>query len=218
MLAMVVGGCASDITAGAPVVNTGLATRPDTQRSGDDYRIGAHDRLTIAVFQVEDLKLDKIQVDASGRIALPLVGSVVAAGKTTNQLSVEIASRLSERYMRDPQVTVLVEEAVSQKVTVEGAVTEPGVYVLKGRTTLVQAVAMAKGADRMANLKRVAVFRTQDGKRVAAVFDLAAIRSGRADDPEIYGDDVIVVDSSAMKGFWREVISALPALSIFRPY
>ncbi|NEX94880.1 polysaccharide biosynthesis/export family protein [Caulobacter sp. 17J65-9] len=183
-----------------------------------EYRIGPLDKLNITVFQVKDLTLDRVQVDASGRILLPLIGQVMAAGRTTTELSDEIAAKLEASYLQHPQVSVVVSEAASQKVTVDGAVTEAGVFELRGRTTLLQAVAMAKGPARNANLKRVAVFRQIDGQRQAAVFDLKAIRKGKAEDPEIYGDDVIVVDSSGLKGAWREVLGALPAFSIFRPY
>lgn len=196
---------------GAPVASTPTAARAE-------YRIGPLDKLNITVFQVKDLTLEKVQVDASGRILLPLIGLVTASGLTTTELSEEIAAKLEASYLQSPQVSVVVAEAASQKVTVDGAVVEAGVFELRGRTTLLQAVAMAKGPARNANLKRVAVFREVDGQRVAAVFDLRAIRKGTAPDPEIYGDDVIVVDSSAMKGAWREVVGALPAFGIFRPY
>ena len=184
-----------------------------------EYRIGPLDKLNIVVFQVADLTLQGVQVDGSGQMSLPLVGSILAAGKTTQELSVEIADRLRGRFLQDPQVSIWVQEAVSQKVTVDGAVREPGVYTMSGPTTLIQAVAMAKGPDaRLANLTRVAIFRTIDGRRNAAVFDLKAIRSGKAEDPEILGNDVVVVESSALKGMFREVLGALPGLAIFRPY
>lgn len=208
-------GCATS----APLA----ATPPTPVRSAvsapiEDYRIGPLDKLAITVFQVEELTIKEAQVDAAGRLSLPLIGIVDAAGKTTGELSKEITAKLAAGYLQSPQVSVMVSEAASQKVTVDGAVTEPGVFELRGRTTLIQAVAMAKGPARNANLKRVAVFRDINGQRTAAVFDLQAIRSGAAVDPEIQGNDVIVVDSSALKSAWREVVGALPAFGIFRPY
>lgn len=191
---------------------------PSTLAPSSDYRIGSRDTLNITVFQVPDLTLREAQVDASGQIALPLVGSITAAGKTTSELAAEISTKLQAGYLQSPQVSVIVAEAVSQKVTVDGAVVEPGVFALKGKTTLMQVVAMAKGPKPTAKLDRIAVFRSIDGRRTAAVFDLAAIRSGQADDPEILGNDIVVIDSSALKGFWREVVSALPAFAIFRSY
>lgn len=211
------GGCASTpAPAPSPAFVAGPASDTLAPR---DYRIGPLDKLNITVFQVKDLTLQNVQVDGSGRISLPLVGTVVASGKTTEQLSAEIATLLSGKYLQSPQVSIWVSEAVSQKVTVDGAVREPGVYTMSGPTTLLQAVAMAKGPDRtLANLSRVAVFRNINGQRTAAVFDLKAIRAGKSPDPEIYGNDVIVVDGSVLKSTMREVLTALPGLSIFRPY
>jgi polysaccharide export outer membrane protein len=115
-------------------------------------------------------------------------------------------------------VTVTVIEAASQKITVDGAVTKPGVYEMRGSTSLLQAVAMAEGPSRVADLSKVAVFRTINGQRSVALFDLGAIRQGRAEDPQVLGDDVIVVDASRLNSALREVVTALPALSIFRPF
>jgi polysaccharide export outer membrane protein len=184
----------------------------------DQYRIGPGDELNVRVFQVEDLSFDKINVDASGDLQMPLIGAVRAAGRTPVELSADIASRLSSQYLRNPQVTVTVNEAASQKITVDGAVTKPGVYTMRGTTSLLQAVAMAEGPSRVADLTKVAVFRNIDGQRSVALFDLQAIRQGRMDDPRVLGDDVIVVDTSQTSAVLREIVGALPALAIFRPY
>jgi polysaccharide export outer membrane protein len=115
-------------------------------------------------------------------------------------------------------VTVTVKEAASQKITVDGAVTKPGVYEMRGSTSLLQAVAMAEGPTGIADLTQVAVFRNIDGQRSVAVFDLAAIRQGRASDPAVFGDDVIVVDTSRLNSALRGLLGVMPALAIFRPY
>jgi polysaccharide export outer membrane protein len=189
-----------------------------TADAASDYRIGALDQLSVTVFQVEDLSFEKLTVGATGLIEMPLIGTVQAAGLTPRELAGDIQQRLGVNYLQNPRVTVTVTEAASQKVTVDGAVTEPGVFQMKGRTTLVQAVAMAKGATRVADLRSVAVFRQVDGQRMVAVFDLAAIRAGRAVDPVLQGDDVVLVDTSRTSVAMREVLAALPGLAIFRPY
>lgn len=181
------------------------------------YRIGPLDQLNVTVFQVANLSVEKAQVDAAGQVQLPLVGSVHAAGMTTDQLAAFVKSKLVA-YLQHPEVAVTVVQAASQKVTVDGAVMESGVYELRGRTTLMQAVAMAKGPNRTANIRRVAVFRTVEGQRMAAVFDLQSIREGRSPDPDLQGDDIVVVEGSALKGAWREIVGTLPALAIFRPF
>ena len=130
----------------------------------------------------------------------------------------DIAERLAARYLRDPQVTVTVKEAASQKITLDGAVTKPGVYEMRGSTSLLQAVAMAEGPTGIADLTKVAVFRTIDGQRSVALFDLASIRQGRASDPQVFGDDVIVVDTSRLNATLRQLVGVIPALAVFRPY
>lgn len=180
-----------------------------------DYRIGVGDKLNVIVFQVADLSIAGLVVDTSGNIQLPLIGAVSVAGRTPGEVSIDIAGRLSAQYLRNPQVTVTITEAASQKVTIDGAVTTPGVYEMRGTTSLLQAVAMAGGPTRVADLTQVAVFRTIDGQRAVALFDLGAIRQGRAADPTVLGDDVIVVDTSRLSSAMREVVGALPMLSIF---
>jgi len=180
-----------------------------------EYRIGVGDKLAVRVFQVEDLSSDNLVVDASGNISLPLIGAVRGAGRTAGEMASDIGGRLAARYLRDPQVTVAVREAASQKITVDGAVTRPGVYEMRGSTSLLQAVAMAEGPSRVADLTKVAVFRSIEGRRSVALFDLGAIRQGRASDPQVLGDDVIVVDTSRLSSALREVVGALPALAAF---
>lgn len=206
---------ASQITAAESVdfdLREAIATAPN------EYRIGVGDKLSVRVYQVEDLSFDELVVDTSGNIQLPLIGAVKSADRTAGEISIDIAERLSARYLRNPQVTVTVSQAASQKITVDGAVTKPGVYEMRGSTSLLQAVAMAEGPTRVADLSTVAVFRTIGGRRSVALFDLGAIRQGRAFDPQVLGDDVIVVDTSRLNSALREIVTAVPALAIFRPF
>lgn len=170
---------------------------------GAEYRIEPLDKLDVNVSQVEELS-KPVQVDSGGKILLPLVGQIQAAGRTPAQLSDDIAAALRKKYMKDPQVVVSVKEAQGEKITVDGAVTQPGMYDLAGPTTLMQAVSMAKGADpHFANVHRVAIFRNVNGQRRTAVYDLAAIRTGKAEDPPVYGSDIVVVDTSGAKSFFN---------------
>ncbi len=177
-----------------------------------DYVIGPLDKLNITVFQVKDLTVENLQVDASGQILLPLIGSVIAKGKTTTALSNEIAAKLSEHYLQSPQVSVTVADTASQKITVEGAVNEAGVFDLKGRTSLLEAVARAKGVSKAANSHRVSIIRSVNGMPHAATFDLAAIGAGRAGNPEVIANDVVIVDTSKSKSAWHGMVEILPAL------
>jgi polysaccharide export outer membrane protein len=188
-------------------------------KTGAEYRIGPQDVLDIDVSQVEELS-KPATVDTSGKLLLPLVGQIQAAGRTPAQLSQDIATALKAHYMKDPQVVVSVKESQLQKVTVDGAVNSPGVYTLPGPTSLMQAVSLAKGADpKYANLHRVAIFRTVDGRRQSAFYDLADIRSGRTPDPQVYGSDIVVVDQSGTKGFFQNFSSGFGLLGmLIRPW
>lgn len=183
------------------------------------YTIGATDLLSISVFQVPDLSFDEVRVDAAGSIQMPLIGSIRAAGRSPGDLALEIENRLASRFLQNPQVSVTVAEAASQKVTVDGAVTKPGVYVMRGQTTLLQAIAMAEGPTQIADIGSVAVFRSTPTGRMVAVFDLRAIRNGQAADPVLLGDDVVVVDASRLSAATQRALQALPGLAaVFRPW
>ena len=169
----------------------------------------------MTVFQEPELSAKALKVDASGQIALPLVGSVEAKGKTATELSGEIEKLFGAKYLKDPQVTVSVASSVSQRVSIQGEVTEPGVYQVTGPTTLLEVLSMAKGETDVAKLNEVVIFRTVNGERMGAVFDVASIRRGQAADPSVQGNDMIVVGYSAARRFWQNVVRAAPILGIF---
>ena len=207
----------TNLATGASAYSVIPAAPSTASTTVSDYRIGALDTLDVSVYQEPDLSAKALQVDASGQIALPLVGTVSAMGKTPAELSRELERTLGSKYLRNPQVTVTVAASVSQKVSVQGEVAEPGVYPLSGPTTLLGVLSMAKGETDVASLKQVVVFRTINGQRMGATFDVASIRRGQAADPVIQGNDMVVIGSSGTKKFWKGVVSAAPVLSIFRP-
>lgn len=185
-------------------------------------RIAPYDNLDIKVFQVEDLS-GEFQVTGAGTISFPLVGTVQAAGKTAPELAQLIASRLGEKYLRSPNVQVNIKEgeAVERTITVDGSVKEPGAFPIRGQTTLMRAVALAKGISEDGNPRRVLIFRTVNGQKMAGAFDLADIRTAKAEDPAIYPDDVIIVDGSRAQSVFKQLLSTLPIIStigILRPY
>jgi polysaccharide biosynthesis/export protein len=173
------------------------------------YKIGPLDLLNISVFKVPDLTKD-VQVAADGTINYPLIGDVPAAGKTAQQLEHDLTAKLGAKYLRNPQVTVMIKEYNSQRITVSGAVKTSGVYAIKGNTSLMQVIAMAGDVDTTTDSGNVVVFRMIDGQRSAARFDIDAIRAGKASDPEVEPGDVVVVDSSSTKVAFHNIISALP--------
>jgi polysaccharide biosynthesis/export protein len=119
------------------------------------------------------------------------------------------------KYLVDPQVSILVLSSGSQRVIVEGDVNEAGVYQLQGPTTLLEMIAMAKGASSVADQRRVAVFRTINNQRMGAMFDVTAIQDGSAPDPELRSGDVIVVGHSASRGLMHDFLASAPALGLF---
>ena len=114
-----------------------------------------------------------------------------------------------------------IKESVGQRVTIDGSVGQPGVYAIGSGTTLIQAIAMAKGTTAEANPRRVAIFRTINGQRQAAAFDLTDIRRGVNPDPRVFGNDIVVVDGSGGRSKFRDIISTIPVLNVFsvlRPF
>jgi polysaccharide biosynthesis/export protein len=185
--------------------------RSDYETRERAYLIGPFDKLTIGVFGVEELS-GKVQADASGRISVPLIGVVPAAGRTPGELADEIAAQLRGRFVRNPQVTVNLDETVSQVITVDGEVKKPGLYPVVGRMTLVRAVATAEGATEFSRLNSVVVFRTVQGQRYAALYDLSAIRRGVYADPEVFANDVVVVGESRARRIFKDVLTVTPAI------
>lgn len=226
LVLMLLAGCASEqpLTPGSHVVASSADLPPPdtTSASGayegaSEYRIGPQDLLTVSVFGVPELNQD-VRVNTSGSISLPLIGIVRAGGRTVQELEKDIATKLSATYLQSPQVSVFVKEYTSQRVTVEGAVKKPGIFPLTGRTSLLQVIATAGGIDDLGDAHALVVFRVVKGQKMAAVFDLEKIRHGAAEDPQIYGDDIVVVDVSGSKSAYRRIFQALPILGIFHPF
>jgi polysaccharide biosynthesis/export protein len=190
---------------------------PPEQRDivGNDrpYLIGPFDKLTIDVFGIEELSKKEVQTDAGGRISFPLAGIVNAAGLTPAEVEQMLEQRLRGRFVRDPHVTVNLKEAVSQVITVDGQVREPGLYPVIGRMTLMRAVATAKGTDEFAKLDDVVVFRTVGGQKMAALYNLSAIRRGRYDDPEVFANDVVVVGDSPARRLFKNALQVVPTIA-----
>ena len=136
------------------------------QATAGAYRIGSADMLDITVFKVPELS-KTVQVSETGTINLPLVGEVQAAGKTTQELERVLTAKLGATYLQNPQVSVLVKENNSQHVTIQGAVEKTGVYPVKGKTSLLELVAMAGGLKSTSD-STVLVLRQDGGKTVGS--------------------------------------------------
>jgi polysaccharide export outer membrane protein len=206
----------ADAHSSVKIVGTLPPPDPPVIDRQQNYRIGPLDVLEISVFQVDSLTRT-VQVDASGNIALPFIGSVVALEKTPEELGADIASRLGDSVIQSPQVSVFVKESLSQKFTVEGAVKSPGVFPIVGRMTLMRAIATAQGPDVDAKLHDVVIFRQVNQKTVGAVVNLSQVRTGKVSDPQIYAGDLVVVMTSGSRRALRDLISITPLLFFIHP-
>lgn len=191
---------------------------PQGEPTVSDYHIGALDTLDISVFQEADISSRGVQVDASGSISMPLIGRVNAAGLTASELASKLTQKLAARFYVDPQVTVSIASSVTQRVTVQGEVEEPGIYPIQGPTTLLDTIALAKGETENASTRQVIVVRYINGKRTGAVFDMRRIRRGDDADPAILARDVIIVGHSNSKQIWHDVLRAAPLLNVFAQF
>lgn len=186
--------------------------RPDLTAADRPALIGPLDTIQVDVFNVPDLSRE-IQVDASGRIAMPLIGTIDARGRTAGEVAQAIESALRGRYVRNPDVTINIKSSVSQVVTIDGQVTEPGLYPVTNQMTLLRAVASAKGLSEFARQDDVVILRTVEGHKMAGLYNIAAIRRGAYDDPPIYANDVIVVGDSPQRRLFRDFVSLAPLLA-----
>lgn len=187
-------------------------TRQDLTAADRPALIGPLDIIQVDVFNVSDLSRE-MQVDASGRIAMPLVGTVDARGKTAQELAATVETALRGRYVRNPDVTVNIKSSVSQVVTIDGQVVEPGLYPVTNQMTLLRAIASAKGMNEFARTEEVVILRSVEGRKMAGLYDVEAIRRGAYDDPAIYANDVIVVGDSPQRRLFRDLVSLSPLLA-----
>jgi polysaccharide export outer membrane protein len=134
------------------------STSQQEDPSGGDYAIGPGDLLVISALEVSELEKVKVRVGAEGFVRLPLLGTVKVRGRTARELESDLAERLREKYLYDPQVSVFIEEYRSQRVAVLGEVNKPGVYEVSEKRTLTDMLALAGGltaaADQVVYLLR----------------------------------------------------------------
>lgn len=177
------------------------------------YFIGPFDRLAVQVFKIPELTFENLSVGADGMLSYPLLGSIRAGGLTTAELEDRIESGLRARYVRDPDVSIRLVETISQVVTIEGQVAQPGKYPVVGEMSLLGALATARGLRDNAKTDAVVVMRTVNGRKMAALYNLNAIRRGVYEDPRIYPRDVVVVDRSVAAQYFRDALQVFSTLT-----
>jgi len=161
--------------------------------SPNDYVIGPEDVLSILYWREKDLSGD-VKVRPDGKISLPLLNDVVAAGLTPAQLRDRL-TEASRKYVEDPNVTVVVKEMNSRKVFITGEVARPGAYPLISTLTVMQLIAVAGGLNEFAEAKSISIMRVEAGKTRTFPFDYRNVASGKKPEQNIVlkpGDTVVV--------------------------
>lgn len=159
----------------------------------DSYVIGPEDVLVINVWKEEDLTRE-VTVRSDGKISLPLIDDVQAAGLTPLQLKEAITERLKE-HLSEVWVSVIVQDPRSFKVYVTGQVDTPGVQVHRRETTTMQALSMAGGLTQSADEKQILLIRKSEGKESRFIIDYGKIVSGERADMNLNlepGDTLVV--------------------------
>jgi len=157
------------------------------------YVIGAEDVLTIVFWREKDLSGDVI-VRPDGRISLPLLNEFEASGLTPDQLRETILAA-ADKFVKDPNLSIVVKQINSRRVYITGMVNKPGPYSLMAPTTVVQLLAMAGGLQDYADKKNIAVMRTVEGRPVSYRFNYKEVVEGKNLQQNIElkpGDTVIV--------------------------
>jgi polysaccharide export outer membrane protein len=169
-----------------PAVPSGVELPPG-------YVIGAEDVLTVIFWRDKEMSTE-VAVRPDGKVTLPLVNDVDAAGKTPEQLRVAITEAAS-RFVEEPTVSVVVKAINSRKVYITGMVAKSGAFPLSGSTTVLQLISMAGGLHEFADSKNIIINRVENGKQVALKFNYNDVRKGKKLQQNIElrpGDTVVV--------------------------
>lgn len=164
-----------------------------TTAQDPSYVIGSQDVLNITVWKEAELTRT-VPVRPDGKISLPLLNDVQAAGLTPTQLAESITTSL-RKFVTDPQVTVIVTEINSQRVYIMGEVLHAGAYPLLPDMTVLQALSSAGGFTQFANLRKIYMFRTENGTQVKYPFNYKDVISGKRPEENVVlkaGDTIVV--------------------------
>jgi len=167
--------------------------QPEWMPVSESYVIGPEDVLNIHVWREEALSRN-VAVRMDGKISLPLIDDIQAAGYTARQLKDVLTNKLKE-FVENPNVSVTVVEANSYKVYISGQVRSPGVYRLRSETSLLQFISMVGGVTEWANQSKIIVIRKENGKEKRFTINYKKIIQGKDLNSNIIlktGDTIIV--------------------------
>ena len=198
VLSLAIWTCGAVAQTSAATSDSATSTEAKANKSGaatsadSDYVIGADDLLKIVVWKETELT-ETLPVRPDGKISMPLLGDVVAAGMTPTELAESIQQKL-KKYIADPRVTVVVSAMNSRRVFVTGEVTHSGAIPLLPHMTVLQALSTA-GFTQFANLKSIYVLRNQGGRQTKLPFNYKDVVKGLRPEENIElkpGDTVVV--------------------------
>ena len=168
-------------------------TAPATSAAPAGYIIGPEDVLTFNFWREKDLSTE-VTVRPDGRITLPLLNEFEAAGLTPDQLREKVMA-VADRYVQDPNLTIIVKTINSRRAYITGMVNKPGPYALMSPTTVVQLIAMAGGLQDYADKKNIVIMRTENGKAVSYRFNYKEVidRKNLKQNIELKPGDTVIV-------------------------
>ncbi len=159
------------------------------------HTLGPGDVLEVRVYREPELS-GLYHVGPTGSFTFPLIGEVKASQGGAYELTQELTRRLKEKYLRDPQVTVLVKETKSKKVFILGLVKKPGSYTFESQMTVVQAIALAGGLQTLASRDLVLIRNDQKGIEQKFRIPFKEISQGRAPNSPLQPGDILFIPES----------------------
>ncbi len=170
-------------------------SRFNTQARVNSSELGPGDIIHINVYKEKELS-GKYMIDSDGTIVFPFIGQIKISGMTPNQAAEKIASLLRGKYLKDPQVTIYVDQYNSKKVYVLGEVNKPGTFRYEDNMNIIQAITLAGGFSRYAAKNRTSVIRKIDGKEEKIIVPVEDIAEGKRPNFKLLPDDIIYVPES----------------------
>jgi polysaccharide export outer membrane protein len=188
------GSAAADAApAAAPRASSAVAAEPVMVADPKEYRIGPEDVLDFHVWKNQDLSRERVPVRPDGKLSLPLVNDIQAAGLTPNELRAELTQRLSP-FIQSPEVSVIVREVHSFKVSVQGNVRMPGQYEVRSEATVLDMIARAQGLTDFADKGAISVIRRSGERQQQIKFNYGdAIRAKEGANFFVLPGDIIIV-------------------------
>jgi len=180
-------GCGWKKTPQTPVVSEGVAVAASTLGPGDVMEIKVYDEVELSGI---------FAVSSGGTINYPLIGKLIVEGMTSSDLAETLQKKLGEKYLRNPQVSIVIREYNSKKVSVFGEVNKPGTFRYEDNMTIIQAVSMAGGFTKMASKNQTNVTRLENGEEKKFFVPVEAIAEGKTRNFFLRPGDIVYVPES----------------------